>query len=320
MISNDWLAAALSHITEGVLIAEYRGDAYPIVYVNPMFLTITGYEQAELLGQDINFLKSVDTEHETIHAMMSAIRDGQDFSVKLRQYTKSGRLFWNQVKINYLRDGERITHVLAVHRDISQEEYTKNVLDKVNVLYREMSRRLEHINETDALTQLKNRGHLSTRGEFMLGAAKREKLRLHAVVIDVDHFKLLNSVGGRGLGDDCLLQVARTVSRYFSRATDIAIRMCNDEFVVICIEDDDMRVIDRAEALRAEVHSRGVKGLGEELHDISVSIGIYSITPEKHTTIEEMIQNAGELVSQGRQGMSNHVAHCKANDSRYPHR
>lgn len=321
MVSINWLKAAMARINDGVVIAEYHGETNPVVYINDAFERISGYTEADLLGQDCRLLKGSDGEQKALQTLKHAIRNGSECTVKLRQYTKDGRLFWNEVKVAYIQDGTDITHIISVNRDVTQEEYVKNVLEKVNLLYREMSRRLEYTNETDSLTQLKNRGHLSTRGEFMLGAAKRKKLRLHALVIDIDNFKLLNSAGGDGLGDDCLVQVAQIVLYYFSRATDIAIRMCDDEFVVICIEDDDARVIERAQALRDDVQRIKIKsadGGGE--CDISVSIGIYSVTPEKHTTIEDMIQNAGQLVFQGSHGMRNQISHHKANDSHYPRR
>lgn len=320
MVSIDWLKTAMEHINDGVVIAEYRGETNPVVYVNPAFEQISGYAEADLLGQDCRLLKGSDGKQGALQTIKQAILEGRECTAKVRQYTKEGRLFWNEVKIAYIKDDANITHLISINRDATQEEYVKSVLEKVNVLYGEMSRRLEYTNETDSLTQLKNRGHLSTRGEFMLGAAKRKKLRLHGVVVDIDNFKLLNSAGGSGLGDECLLQVAQIIRYYFSRATDIAIRMCDDEFVIICIEDDDSRVMGRAEALRDDVQRIKMHGLDGNIHEVSVSIGIYSITPEKHTTIEDIIQNAGQLVFQGSHGMRNHIAHQKGNDCNYPRR
>ena len=315
MVSIEWLQAAMSCINDGVIVAEYGGENNPIVYVNEVFMRISGFSEAELLGQDCRFLKGSDTEQAALNTLKEAIKAGREHNAKLRQYTKDGRLFWNNISIRYIKRGDKITHIISINQDITQEEYVKNVLDKVNVLYREMSRRLEYTNETDALTQLKNRGHLSTRGEFMLGAAKREKLRLHAVVVDIDNFKLLNSKAGKGLGDECLIKVANIIRRYFSRATDIAIRMCDDEFVIICIEDEDSRIIARAESLRDDVQLERVQGDDDLEHAISVSIGIHSVTPGKHTTIEEMIQNAGQLVFQGAHGVHNCVTHQNADEA-----
>lgn len=318
MVSTSWLAAVMDNINEGVIVAERSGAGNKVVYVNRAYLAMSGFGEEELLGSDCLLLQCAENEAEAGAELAAAVAAGRGCEVKLRQYTKDGRLFWNQLKIAAIEGDSNVSHLICISTDVTQQEYVKNVLDKVNVLYGEMSRRLEYTNETDSLTQLKNRGHLSTRGEFMLGAAKRKKLRLHAVVIDVDDFKLFNSVGGSGLGDECLIQVAQVIRYYFSRATDIAIRLCDDEFVVICIEDDDARVVGRAEALRDDVQR--IKMSGARDHSLTVSIGIYSLTPEKHTTIEGMIEAAGQMVFQGTHGKRNRIVHHVENSAQHSRR
>lgn len=318
MVSVELLKAAIASTNDGIVIAEYQQNHNPIIFVNAAFEGISGFTETELLGQDCKVLKGQDNQQDALNELKLALQNGQECSVKLRNYTKEGRLFWNQVDIRYVKNQEQITHVISINKDITREEYVNNVLNKVNILYREMSKRLEYTNETDSLTQLKNRGHLSTRGEFILGAAKREKLRLHAIVVDVDSFKVLNTVGGSNLGDECLIKVAEVIRRYFCRATDIAIRLGDDEFVILCVEDDDQRVIERADMLRTEVRSTEIVDYEKQAHKLSVSIGIYSVTPEKNTTIEDMIHNAGQLVFQGAHGIRDHVAHNKANEANSP--
>lgn len=314
MPSVELLRAAINNTNDGVIIAEYKGEAdHPIVFVNRSFENISGYSAQELIGQSCRMLKGRDCEQEQLDTLKDAIAKGEPCSVSLRNYTKEGRLFWNQVSVQYLNDAQGITHLISINKDITQEQYAKNVLEKVNILYREMSKRIEYTNEADKLTGLKNRGHLSTRGEFVLGAAKREKLRLHAILVDVDNFSKLNTLGGEGLGDECLVKIADVIRRYFCRSTDIAIRLCDDEFFLLCVEDDDRRIVERAEMLRTEVHSLHVKDKRQQEHALSVSIGIYSVTPDKHTTIEDMIHIAGQLIFQGAHGIRDHIAHFKEN-------
>lgn len=308
----ELLQATFDHSNDGVVICDYQPPHHPIQYLNRTFLTMSGFSLEELKGTECCMLKGDDSQHQALTELKTAISNGAECSVKLRNYTKSGRSFWNQVSIRYLRQQDQITHIIGFYQDITREEYAHCVLEKVNFLFREMSKRLEYTNETDKLTQLKNRGHLSTRGEFMLGAAKREGLRLHALVIDLDHFKLLNGLGGDGLGDDCLIKVASILRNFFCRATDIAIRLCDDEFLVLCIEDDDERVLERASLLRQEVRATEVKDLQSRQHRISVSIGIYSITPNKCTTIEELVLQAGQLIFQGAHGLRDCIVHKQA--------
>ena len=144
-----------------------------------------------------------------------------------------------------------------------------------------------------------------------------KKLRLHALLIDVDSFRILNTLGGPTLGDECLVRIAEVIRNYFCRATDIAIRMGDDEFAIICIEDDDQRIHDRAHALQRDVKALQIKDFSGREHELSVSIGIYSVTPEKSTTIEDMIHNAGELIF-STQSAGNQIVHSKTGDSIRP--
>lgn len=302
VLSAELFASVFAATNDGIVVAEYDAGCCPILYVNSTFQRLTGYSTEELLGQDLLFAPLTQVEPDAWASVQQALRDGVECGFKLRTFAKDGRVFWNQLRLSYVCGPSGVTHVIAIHADISQQEHVKNVLDKVSLLYREMSKRLEFTNETDQLTQLKNRCHLSTRGEFMLGAAKREKLRLHALRVELDNFKLLNTLGGAALCDECHLRVAEVIKRYFCRATDIAIRMSDGEFVMLCVEDDDNRIWERAEQMRQEMRALRLKGSAGRTHEVAVNIGIYSTTPNKLTTIEEMIENAAQLVFQMRNG------------------
>lgn len=294
-LSADLINAVMAATNDGLVIAEFNGSDASIVFANPVFCRLTGYSAEEVQSRECFFLLRDNQDSGQLENLTAAVQQQSDCACKFHIRMKDGRLHWIELSIVFFQNPQ--THYLiCTYKDVTQEEYVKNVLDKVNVLYREMSKRLEYTNETDQLTRLKNRGHLCTRGEFMLGAAKREKLRLHAILIDVDSFRILNGIGGQALGDDCLIKIADVIRHYFCRATDIAIRMGDDEFAVICIEDDDQRVHERAESLRRDVRALQVKDFSGRQHQLSISIGIYSVTPEKNTTIEEMIHNAGQLI------------------------
>ncbi len=295
MVSAELINAVLAATNDGLVVAEIKDETTSIIFANPVFLQMTEHTLAEISGSGCASPLQNSPDDEARQFFVDALRQKSSSEIKIRLQTKNGKRIWIALRTIFFQEAQN-HYALCFYKDITQEEYLKSVLDKVNVLYREMSKRLEYTNETDHLTQLKNRGHLCTRGEFMLGAAKREKLRLHAILVDVDSFRVLNTIGGQALGDECLIRVADVIRNYFCRATDIAIRMGDDEFAIICIEDDDQRVYERAHLLKRDVRAQQIKDFSGGLHNISVSIGIYSVTPEKQTTIEDMMQKAGELV------------------------
>ncbi len=310
MTSSLWLQEMVDNTDDGLLLAEYQNADGHIIFANRAYRKISGLPPHELLGKRL--LDIIGTHHtEGLALIDHALTSQTECSIKIHSSNGHNSIYWALVKTRFLRcpDSEEITHALLVVKDITQEEYLKNVLDKVNLLYREMCKRLEYSSETDPLTQLKNRNHLSTRGEFLLGAAKRQHMRMHAVMLDVDDFRQLNLLGGSSLGDDCLVRIATLISEHFCRTTDLAVRVCDDEFVIFCIEDEDQRILERARALLQRIQRDPLYDFQKRPHTITATIGVYSVTPQKYTTIESLLQAAGALVFQHKSVKPGQVLH-----------
>ena len=91
---------------------------------------------------------------------------------------------------------------------------------------------LQSIAWTDALTGVPNR-HFFT--EALARAWRGERLpgRQAILMIDIDHFKLLNDRYGHPVGDGCLREVARTLQRALMRPDDVLARYGGEEFIVL---------------------------------------------------------------------------------------
>ncbi|WP_407494994.1 putative bifunctional diguanylate cyclase/phosphodiesterase [Pseudooceanicola sp. MF1-13] len=88
--------------------------------------------------------------------------------------------------------------------------------------------RLQRLSETDALTQLNNRYYF----ENKVRAALDDSHIDHAfIVIDIDHFKLINDIYGHQFGDRYLKTIARALRSSFPE-TSIVGRLGGDEFGV----------------------------------------------------------------------------------------
>ncbi|HEY0536587.1 MAG TPA: GGDEF domain-containing protein, partial [Actinoplanes sp.] len=96
-----------------------------------------------------------------------------------------------------------------------------------------MLRQGEQLNRqayVDALTGVANR-HAETRHLARLRRrAPRE--RVAVVLVDVDHFKSVNDTFGHGVGDD-VLRVIGAILQGAIRATDLAVRLGGDEFMLL---------------------------------------------------------------------------------------
>jgi PAS domain S-box-containing protein len=128
-------ARALESASQGVTIADARRDDEPIVYANPAFERITGYDAAEILGRNCRFLQGEGTDPETVDEIRAAIAERRSISTELRNYRKDGTPFWNRLDIVPVRNGDgEVTHFLGLQQDVTrrrEREQRVAVLDRV---------------------------------------------------------------------------------------------------------------------------------------------------------------------------------------------
>ena len=99
-------------------------------------------------------------------------------------------------------------------------------------IVRQKTRELRHQALHDALTGLPNRVLALDRAEQMLARARRTRLPMAALYIDLDGFKHVNDTFGHAVGDELLRMVATRLMTVV-RGGDTAARLSGDEFVVL---------------------------------------------------------------------------------------
>ena len=121
-------------------------------YVNPAFLSTTGYSSAEVIGNNPRMLKSGKTDKSVYQDLWKTITAGQVWEGEWQDKKKNGELFWEHVSINPIitEDGE-ITNYLDVKQDITQrkqaEEEIRNLNANLELRIAERTAQLSEINE-----------------------------------------------------------------------------------------------------------------------------------------------------------------------------
>ncbi len=111
---------AIEASTSAILILDAQQPELPTIYVNPAFETITGYSRAEALGRNPLYLYGDDLDQPGLTSLREAIRRGQDCKVLLRNYRKSGEMYWNELSISPIRDPNgRLTHYVGIQNDVT---------------------------------------------------------------------------------------------------------------------------------------------------------------------------------------------------------
>lgn len=132
--------------------------------------------------------------------------------------------------------------------------------------------RLQQLALTDVLTELPNRRAAMERLEQEWALVQRGNRPLACMMIDVDHFKLINDKLGHPVGDIALKYVAHTL-RQAARTQDVVCRFGGEEFLVICPDTDTGAAYQCAERLRRSVAEMVVRSVDPPLR-MTVSIGV----------------------------------------------
>ena len=160
-----------------------------------------------------------------------------------------------------------------------------------NVLLHEEARRLSM---SDGLTGLANfRGFSTTVGKEIERAARFDR-PLALLLLDLDHFKLVNDVWGHQRGDAVLVELAARV-RGQVRDVDTPARYGGEEFVVVLPETDRHGAAQAAERICAAVRRRPFGDAGDPPIEVTVSIGV-AVFPEHGTSSTTLLRRADEAL------------------------
>ena len=170
---------------------------------------------------------------------------------------------------------------------------------------RESEARFRHQAQHDSLTSLPNLGLFQDRLQQALALAKRNKMRLALMFLDLDQFKPINDTLGHQVGDLLLKAVSQRLQEGI-RETDTVARIGGDEFVILlpAIEDEKHALI-LAEKIR-HLLSESFDLAGGHSLSISSSIGV-AIYPEYGSDEVQLLKNADGAMYRAKQCGRNKV-------------
>lgn len=166
------------------------------------------------------------------------------------------------------------------------------------------TRELQQIAITDPLTGICNRGEIMKVLNSEMERARRYHQALCVLLIDLDHFKVINDKYGHLTGDRVLIDVAQAFS-HFSRSSDSVGRYGGEEFLIILPNTDTVEASILAERIRAEVNSRPVKTKDGETIHYACSIGVSQFEPQQ--TLEDLLHVTDNALYQAKLDGRNQV-------------
>ncbi|MHA6495445.1 putative bifunctional diguanylate cyclase/phosphodiesterase [Pseudomonas borbori] len=277
----------LNSISDAVISTDLAGN---VDYLNLAAEQMTGWPRDEALGkpiEDVMRLINGETREPVANPVRRVLRDDEPKmltpgTILIRRNGSEAAIEDSAAPIHDWAD--RTKGAVMVFHDMTAAH--------------EITRKMAHLAQHDALTNLPNRALLNDRIAQAISLAERSGTQLALLFLDLDNFKRINDSLGHGVGDELLQSVATRITGSV-RSSDTVSRLGGDEFVVLLGEnnsaEDAARTADKILTALANPHTVSE----HELH-VTSSIGI-STYPADAKNAEALIKNADTAMYQAKE-------------------
>jgi diguanylate cyclase (GGDEF)-like protein len=173
------------------------------------------------------------------------------------------------------------------------------------------SAELHRLSNLDVLTDLPNRRAFEERFESLWAEGMETESSLSVIVIDIDHFKVVNDVYGHLYGDEVLRHVARLLPQLPGGQSDLAARFGGEEFVILLPDTPMEMAVEVAEQVRelVEITAPPVPEMlsGEEALRVTVSCGVSTCVPDVPIGRARLLQTADRALYEAKRNGRNRV-------------
>jgi diguanylate cyclase (GGDEF)-like protein/PAS domain S-box-containing protein len=263
-------------IGEAIMVLDMDGR---IVAINPAFTGLTGYAEAEIIGQCAEVLKRADAPRLIDDPSQLLARTGH-WAGAVWTRRKSGEPNQEWLRVDTIYDErEHVKLRICMFSHVTDQKRAKQTIwQQANF---------------DTLTGLPNRSMFRDRLAHELQKAERTGQRLALMFIDLDQFKEVNDTLGHAIGDILLKQAAERLTACV-RAIDTVARIGGDEFTVILGELDRAGIVERVARAIVRTLAQPFHVAQNTLH-VSASVGI-TLFPEDARDAETLIKNADQAM------------------------
>lgn len=291
----DWIFRTLVANTNDVIMVM---DATPleeggpkIVYVNPAFERLMGYQADEVIGQNPKILQGEDTDDRTRYKIRQAMRQGKSIRTQILNYDKYGNALWLDINMVPLHDEHgKLAYYAAIERDLTDQKRKESIL--------------QDMASTDSLTGLLNRQTFLQRAEKEFSRTRRYSRPLAVVMIDVDRFKSINDQHGHAIGDQVLRSVS-AICQGSLRGSDVFGRIGGEEFVLLLPDTPHANAIYVAERMREQLMLSPIQ-LDNLTLNITASFGVASMRDDD-ADFNTVLERADQAMYEAKHGGRNQV-------------
>ncbi len=265
--------------------------SFRVVEWNPAAQRIFGYSRQEALGRQAAALIAAEHSCDTIATLWKRLLiDKHSAQVTIENRTKGERNIVCEWYYTPLVDAQgRVLSVMTLAQDVTAN--------------RQAQERLNYLAYHDDLTSLPNRSLYNDRLSQAMIEARRQGRCVGVMLLDIDHFKMVNDTVGHDAGDELLRDIGKRLM-VCVRESDTVARIGGDEFGLVLADMADPRdAIIVAQKILDSFAPPFFVG-GRELF-VGPSIGI-TMYPVDSDTLDGLVKNADSAMYHAKaQGRNN---------------
>ncbi|WP_240315626.1 diguanylate cyclase [Sporosarcina sp. PTS2304] len=201
---------------------------------------------------------------------------------------------------------DKVSIIIKENRQ-TQEELNEMLELKVTERTKQLENiqvELEHLANTDRLTQVPNRVRLDHVLEHEFTQVQTGSVPLSVIMIDLDYFKSVNDTFGHQVGDYVLVDAARLFTSTI-RKKDTLGRWGGEEFLVICPSTPLEDALQLAERLRVQLEQHCFLTVGQK----TASFGVASYVSSD--SLNSMISRCDKALYKAKENGRNRVEYIK---------
>jgi two-component system, cell cycle response regulator len=245
--------------------------------------------------------------------MMPEMR-GDEFCRLVRQQRRL-----SQVPVLIVSGFDNQDLILAFFKAGATDYLTKPFIEEellarcqIHLQARLYSRQLEKLNlqlgylaDRDGLTDVYNRRFFQEALQKQFHDAKRAKLELSCILLDLDFFKKVNDECGHGFGDLVLVEFAKILQKT-TRQKDIVARYGGEEFILLLPGKSIQQASEVAETIRS-LAATNIYSDGNQERQVTVSVGVSSLTTDTPEQPDRFVGMADEAMYLAKENGRNKV-------------
>jgi diguanylate cyclase (GGDEF)-like protein len=308
---NQELNQAKTHFQAAQLLSKKNHLPYLMLRVklglSDIYILNKDYEQAQLLlkkclktAQEIK----VDNLLLDVHHKLSMVYENlKQYNLSLthfKQYSALTQQLFTEQSLQKVQAIEVLYRTRTASREIELTRQKNQALESeiqqrktVEAELRKSEKRYRVLASFDPLTNLYNRRHFFNLAEIEFERAVRYQHPLAVLLIDLDHFKLVNDRYGHLVGDDLLAFVAALCKRSL-RKIDIIGRYGGEEFIILLPATGGDQAVQLAERLCSTIQISKMPSIQGEI-GVTASIGI-GIHNSSSGNLESLLDDADQAM------------------------